>query len=66
MIINVYSSGMYDVIDKNLNPIEDREVDFNIVMKPSWKILAFIIFLKNNLNFFLKNIYLICILYGNF
>ncbi|WP_295811711.1 hypothetical protein [uncultured Apibacter sp.] len=31
MIINVYSSGMYDVIDKNLNPIEDREVDFNIV-----------------------------------
>ncbi len=31
MIINIYSSGMYDVIDKNLNPIEDREVDFNIV-----------------------------------
>lgn len=31
MIINVYSSGMYDVIDKKLNPINENTVDFSVI-----------------------------------
>lgn len=31
MIINIYSSGMYDVVDKNLNPLDDSKIDLNIV-----------------------------------
>ena len=31
MIINVYSSGMYDVVDKKLNPINENTVDFSVI-----------------------------------
>lgn len=31
MIINVYSSGMYDVVDKKLNPVNENTVDFSVI-----------------------------------
>lgn len=31
MIINVYSSGMYDVVDKKLNQVNENTVDFSVI-----------------------------------
>ncbi|WP_303848957.1 DUF3413 domain-containing protein [Apibacter mensalis] len=31
MIINVYSSGMYDVVDKKLNPVNENTLDFSVI-----------------------------------